>query len=89
MPPADGMHSTRRTKVSSIYPCTKNLHAVQLLLLHTKHQPEANDMHSPPLLPTVDSRPIRARDQSKLTISTQLAPFPVGYLLSNLSAPLF
>ncbi len=29
------------------------------------------------------------RDQSKLTISTQLAPFPVGYLLSKLSAPLF
>ena len=45
MPPADGTHSTRRNKVSSIYRCTKNLHAVQLRLRHTKHQPETNDMH--------------------------------------------
>ncbi|MEW8624332.1 MAG: tyrosine-type recombinase/integrase [Candidatus Thiodiazotropha sp.] len=35
-PPVYGTHSIRRTKASIIYKRTKNLRAVQLLLVHTK-----------------------------------------------------
>ena len=35
-PTAYGTHTMRRTKASLIYPRTKNLRAVQLLLGHTK-----------------------------------------------------